>query len=166
MGGDRHPDPRHYDDLRLLWHLREQETCRCHACLTGSKRTLNKVRSRYEEFAARLHCAAAYGMPPAKELAVGAVIGQPVSVLEFPVQRENTGKFSRLRRVMAMQPSHSRANSRCFHPLKSEQGISLTEQGIVRGLTGNTSVRVEDVLNDPLRRWIVPRSAPTALGVF
>ena len=33
--------------------------------------------------------------------------------------------------------------ARCFQPipLKSEQGISLTEQGIVRGLTGNTSVK-------------------------
>jgi hypothetical protein len=64
-------------------------------------------------------------------LAVGAVIGEPVSVAEFPVQRENTAKFGRLRRVMTIQPSHSRANSGRFQsiPSKSEEGILLSGTG-------------------------------------
>jgi hypothetical protein len=33
-------------------------------------------------------------------LVVEAVIGEPVSVSEFPVSRENTGKFAALRLVM------------------------------------------------------------------
>jgi hypothetical protein len=37
-------------------------------------------------------------------LAVEAVIGEPVSGSVFPVWRENTGKFCRLRPVRAMQP--------------------------------------------------------------
>jgi hypothetical protein len=37
-------------------------------------------------------------------LAVEAVIGEPVSGSVFPVLRENTGKFCRLRPVRAMQP--------------------------------------------------------------
>jgi hypothetical protein len=39
-------------------------------------------------------------------LAVEAVIGELVSFSEFPVSRENTGKFCRLRLLMAIQPSH------------------------------------------------------------
>ena len=39
-------------------------------------------------------------------LAVEAVIGEPVSISYFPVSREDTGKFCRLRSEMAMQPSH------------------------------------------------------------
>ena len=38
-------------------------------------------------------------MPTATNLAVEAVIGEPVSVCVFPVSRENTGKFWRLRPV-------------------------------------------------------------------
>jgi len=45
-------------------------------------------------------------MSTAEELAVEAVIGELVSVSEFPVSWENTGKFCRSRLVMAIQPSH------------------------------------------------------------
>ena len=66
-----------------------------------------------------------------------AVIGEPVSVSEFPVSRENTGKFCRLRLVMAI-PALALANKfKLFPPnsLRIKQGISLTEQGIARSVT-------------------------------
>jgi hypothetical protein len=73
-----------------------------------------------------------------RKLAVEAVIGEPVSVSEFSVSRENTGNFCLLSPVIAMQLSHSPTNSRPSHPIpeESEQGISLTEQGIARRLLG------------------------------
>ena len=41
-------------------------------------------------------------------MAVEAVIGEPVSVSEFPVSRENTGKFCRLRLVRRSSPRISK----------------------------------------------------------
>jgi hypothetical protein len=50
-------------------------------------------------------------------LAVEAVIGEPVSVSEFPVSRESTGNFCRLSPVIAIQLCHLRTNSRPSHQI-------------------------------------------------
>jgi hypothetical protein len=70
-------------------------------------------------------------------LAVEAVIGEPVSKSYFPVSR---GKY---REMSAFEAGHDgaglvfRLQIKMFlpHSLKSKQGISLTEQGIIRSLT-------------------------------
>jgi hypothetical protein len=77
-------------------------------------------------------------MSSVEELAVEAVICEPVSGAIFPVSRENTGKFRRLRqlwrRAVARSPEFS---TRCLSiPWQSKQGIPMTEQGIIEAYQG------------------------------
>ena len=62
-----------------------------------------------------------------------AVIVEPVSIAEFPANREISREFRHIRALGAMLKASTRANSKAFSriPYASEQGIILTEQGIL-----------------------------------
>ena len=61
-----------------------------------------------------------------------AVAFEPVSVREFPANREKNREFRRIRPLDAIRKADTRANSEACseNPYSAEQGIFATEQGI------------------------------------